>query len=276
MSSHVVVISKGASADMSKLAAGKNRADVALEALKGELLSPGQIAALQTLAKCYESSAVSLFATKIEDSMFAFQVPGNQKLSQGFHINTKLGADASFLISGLESIGVQLDRAVPEHSRAVVSRESDNKTLYEQKMFYADGLASPCDAVNIAMEAVCAAKQVGIDLRNINGGRWETNKAVRVESEAVAKGLDKGTATLLGMLTKGLIRFDAGRSSGALYVDVHGRLGVYDYCDYLGHDYGGFRELHGWAFGASPSAKSESLPKRILRTVKLVNPFNQC
>jgi hypothetical protein len=47
MRSNEVVISKGASTDISKLAAGANRVDVALEALKGESLSPQQIAALQ-------------------------------------------------------------------------------------------------------------------------------------------------------------------------------------------------------------------------------------
>jgi hypothetical protein len=64
MSSNEVVISKGASTDISKLAAGANRADVALQALNGENLSPAQISALRTLAKRYEGSSVSSVATE--------------------------------------------------------------------------------------------------------------------------------------------------------------------------------------------------------------------
>jgi hypothetical protein len=98
------------------------------------------------------------------------------------------------------------------------------------------------------MQAVCAAKQVGIDLRTISSESWET-KAVRVEREAVAKGLDEGTATLLHMLTEGVVRFDNWSRSGALYVDDHGRLRA--------DDYGGISHPVSGAIGASPSAESE-------------------
>jgi hypothetical protein len=100
------------------------------------------------------------------------------------------------------------------------------------------------------MEAVCAAEQVGIDLRTINSESWET-KAVRVEREAVAKGLDEGTATLLKMLTEGVVRFDYGSRSGALNVHADGRLrAAKRHSD--DHSY-----PHLWAFGASPSAESK-------------------
>jgi hypothetical protein len=192
------------------------------------------------------------FATKIDDSTFAFKVPGDPKLSQESHINAKLGADAPSLISGLKSIGVQLDRTVPEHSMAVLSKESNDKTYAKQKELYADGLASPYEAVNIAMEAVCAAKQAGIELGNIRDDLWEDkeDKALRVESEALVKGLGEGTATVLKMLTAGVVRFDNGSRSGALGVGDDGRL-----CadDFYGHRSG----PSFWAFGASPSAESK-------------------
>jgi hypothetical protein len=188
------------------------------------------------------------FATKIDDSTFAFKVPGDPKLSLERHINAKLGADAPILIRELKQIDVQLHRKVPEHSMAVLSKESNDNTYAEQKRFYADGLASPHEAVSIAMEAVCAAKQVGIELRNINSESLET-KAVRVEREALAKGLDEGTATLLKMLTEGVVRFDNGSRSGALSVQFNARLRAHCTDD--------LSLPLSWAFGASPSTESE-------------------
>lgn len=191
------------------------------------------------------------FATKIDDSTFTFQVLGNPKLSQESHINAKLGADASFLIEDLKSIGVQLDQGkVPEHSKAVLSRKSNDKTYTKQKGFYPHGLASPYEAVNIAIEVVCAAKQVGVNLRNINSERM-SYKAVRVRSEAITKGLDEGTVKVLSMLTEGDgIKFDNGSRSGALYVSDFGRLRARLYNDFSAYSY-----PSGWAFGASPSAE---------------------
>ena len=209
------------------------------------------IAKVKELRDLVEGSSAPSFAIRIDDSTFAFKVLGDPKLSQKSHIKAKLGADASHLIDDLESIGVQLDKVtVPEHSKAVLSRASTIKTYAEQKGFYADGLASPYEAVNIAMEAVCAAKQVGINLRTFDSESWEA-KGARVENEALAKGLDEGTVAVLRMLTEGLIRFDNGSRSGALHVHDHGRL--HASCDY------GRSDPSGWAFGASPFAEKNNL-----------------
>jgi hypothetical protein len=249
MRSNDAVTSKGDPNDNFQGATGTNKADLALQVLNDENLSPKQIKALQTLLKRYEGSSVSSFPTKINDSTFALKVLGNRKVSQESHINAKLGgADARSLISDLKSIGVKLDRTVPERSKAVLNSASNNKSYAEQKTFYADGLASPYEAVNIAIESVYRAKQLGIDLRTIGTESWKT-RAVRVEREAVAKGLDEGTATLLHMLTEGLVRFDNGPRPCALYVYVDGRLRA-------GH-YDGRSYSHYWAFGASPSAESK-------------------
>ena len=207
------------------------------------------IAKVKELRGLVEGSSIPSFATRIDDSRFAFKVLGDPKLSQESHINSKLGEDASYLIDDLKSIGVHLGTGtVPKHSKAVLSRASNNKTYTEQKGFYADGLASPYEAVNIAMEAVCAAKQAGIDLRNINHESWQA-KGVRVESEAVARGLDEGTVAVLKMLTGGVIRFDNGSCSGALFVDDNGRLHASD------ARVGASGYPYICAFGASPSAE---------------------
>lgn len=205
------------------------------------------IAKVKELRGLVEGSSVSSFATRIDDSTFALTVLGDPTQSQESHIYAKLGTDASYLIDELNSIGVQLDQGkVPKHSKAVLSSASNNKTYAEQKRFYTGGLASPYEAVNIAMEAVCAAKEAGIDLRTINGESWAI-KGLRVESEAVAKGLDEAKVTVLKMLAEGAIRFDNGSRSGALSVDAHGRLHAH-YAYALSFP-------NNWAFGVSPSAE---------------------
>ena len=59
MSQHEVTLSRGASGDISKLAIGTDRAEVALNALNEENLSPKQIADLAKLAKKYERLSTS-------------------------------------------------------------------------------------------------------------------------------------------------------------------------------------------------------------------------
>lgn len=62
MSTMDVILSAGASKDVSMLIAGKDRVDVALEALREEYLSPPQVKALLKLAEKYEAAQMQSHA----------------------------------------------------------------------------------------------------------------------------------------------------------------------------------------------------------------------
>ena len=147
-------------------------------------------------------------------------------------------------------MGVDVSVKVPSVSEAILDTGSNNKTRAGQNRHYKGGLADPIQATNIAIEAICAAKRVGIDLRNINSELWE-EKGSRVKAEALKAGLDEGTATVLEKLTGGLIRITGGSGSGALFVDDDGRL----YADVVSDAYG---SSVGWAFGARPAPESKN------------------
>ncbi len=260
-----VRISTGASKDISALAIGKDQKSVlagALDALKEAIqkreLSNTQIAQFLELAKIAEqqqslSSSTSPpigFATKVNDHTFTYRLAGpSTPQTQESYIREKLGDDADILIARLKKIGANVSVNVPSVSEAILDTGSNNKTPAEQNRHYKGGLADPIQATNIAIEAICAAKRVGIDLRNITGELWE-EQGSRIKAEALKAGLDEGTATVLEKLTGGIIRVSGGSGSGALLVLDGGRLYAGDYlADSPSND---------WAFGAHPAPESKN------------------
>ena len=257
-----VRISTGALKDISALAIGQGREAVALgalqEAIQQGTLSTTQIASLLELAKTAEqqqnlSSSTSPpigFATKVNDQTFTYRLAGpSTSQTQESYIREKLGADADILIDRLKCMGVDVSVNAPSVSEAILDTGSNNKTRTEQNRHYEGGLADPIQATNIAIEAICAAKTAGIDLRTINSESWG-EKGSRVKAEALKAGLDEGTATVLEKLTGGAIRVSGGSGSGALLVGAGGRLGAYVY--------GGTGDSSGWAFGARPAPESKN------------------
>ena len=257
-----VRISTGASRDISALAIGQDREAVALGALKEAIqqgtLSTTQIASLLELAERAKqqqslSSSTSPpigFATKVNDQTFTYRLAGpSTAQTQESYIREKLGADAGYLIGKLKYIGVDVSVKAPILNEATLNTDSNNKTLAEQKRYYKGGLANPIQATNIAIEAICAAKTAGIDLRTINSESWG-EKGSRVKAEAIKAGLDEGTATVLEKLTGGAIRVSGGSGSGALGVSVDGRLYARDCRGYSSSPY--------WAFGARPAPESKN------------------
>ena len=259
-----VRISTGASKDISALAIGQDRVAVALGALNeafqlGTLPAP-QIALLLELAKRAEqqqqqslSSSTSPpigFATRVNDQTFTYRLAGpSTDQTQESYIREKLGAEADILIDGLKYIGVDVSVKAPILNEATLKTDSNNKTLAEQNRHYEGDLADPIQATNIAIEAICAAKTAGIDLRTINSESWE-EKSSRIKAKAIKAGLDEGTATVLEKLTGGVIRISRGSGSGALGVADDGRL-----CAYV---YRGYSDPHYWAFGARPAPESKN------------------
>ena len=255
-------ISTGASKDISALAAGQDREAVALGALKEAIqqgtLSTTQIAQLLELAKTAEpqqslSSSTSPpigFATKVNDQTFTYRLAGpSTDQAQESYIREKLGADAVFLIAGLQYMNVDVSVKAPILNEVTLNTGSNNKTRAEQNRHYEGGLADPIQATNIAIEAICAAKTAGIDLRTINRESWG-EKGSRVKAEALKAGLDEGTATVLEKLTTGAIRVSGGSGSGALRVHADGRLFAPVYYDNSDPDL--------WAFGARPAPESKN------------------
>ena len=257
-----VRISTGVLKDISALAIGQDREAVALgaleEAFQQGTLSTTQIASLLELAERAKqqqslSSSTSPpigFATKVNDQTFTYRLAGpSTSQTQESYIREKLGAEADILIDGLRNIGVDVSVKAPILNEATLNTDSNNKTFAEQNQHYKGGLADAIQATNIAIEAICAAKTAGIDLRKINSESWE-EKGSRIKAEAIKAGLDDGTATVLEKLTVGGIRVNSGSGSGALYVSDVGRL--YALVSYAAS----FPCL--WAFGARPAPESKN------------------
>ena len=257
-----VRISTGVFKDISALAIGQDREAVALgaleEAFQQGTLSTTQIASLLELAERAKqqqslSSSTSPpigFATKVNDQTFTYRLAGpSTSQTQESYIREKLGTDAVFLIAGLQYMNVDVSVKAPILNEATLNTGSNNKTRTEQNRHYEGGFADPIQATNIAIEAICAAKRVGIDLRNINSESWE-EKGSRIKVAALKAGLDEGTATVLEKLTTGAIRVSGGSGSGALVVDDDGRL-------YAGGS-SGSSDPADWAFGARPAPESKN------------------
>ena len=208
-------------------------------------ISIEQIQALTALVK--EADNTLETTPLVKDQTFTYRVAGpTTAQTQESHIREKLGADAEVLIEGLKYIGVDVWVKAPILNEATLDTGSNNKTRAEQNRHYEGGLADPIQAINIAIEAICAAKKAGLDLRTINSESWE-EKGSRIKAEALKAGLDEGTATLLEKLTAGIIRVGGGSGSGALNVNDDGRLYANDYNDNS--------NPNNWAFGARPAAE---------------------
>ncbi|MEZ4753024.1 MAG: hypothetical protein R3A13_01780 [Bdellovibrionota bacterium] len=187
------------------------------------------------------------FARRIDDKTIEYRVAGpTNGESQEDHIRERLkgyGDDAKVLISRLKVLGVDLSKKAPTLSEGTLRTDSNYKTLYEQKALYGGELLDDIQAVNFCMEAVTQAKEAGVELRTVNNEGLE-DKGKRVEQEALDKGLDQETATMLKMLTSGVLR----TRSAALSVDAYGRLYALRSLDF---SFPGF-----WAVGAvAPAAE---------------------
>lgn len=117
-----VVISRGASGDISKLAAGRDRATVALSALKEENLTPAQVGALLALAKKYEDGTRTLAPSTAVTADTILQ--GFKKLSDG-------------VIKLTLPVGVTIQKAGEILNRAAKNKEMEFSVFYEgQKDFW--------------------------------------------------------------------------------------------------------------------------------------------
>ena len=189
------------------------------------------------------------FATQVNAHTFTYRVAGpTTEQTQEDYIRGKLGNDAQTLIDGLKSTGVDVAVGAPKLNEATLDTKSAGKARSDQNAHYQGGLADPIQATNIAIEAFCAAKKVGLDLRTLKGETRE-EKGSRIKAEALKEGLDEGTATVLEKLTAGVIRIGGGSGSGALYVTDVGRL--------YAHVYYGRSNPSRWAFGARPAPESK-------------------
>jgi len=196
------------------------------------------------------------FATRVGKTLtFRLAGPATDQ-TQEAHILSKLGpVDGKVLIEDLRETGANVSGKTPALNEVILRTDSNYKDRTtqadrtRQAALYPRGLADPVQATNIAIEAVCRAKTAGIELRTINSESYET-KGARIEKAALEKGLGKETATMLKMLTSGVIRVEGSRS-GALDVDDGGRLRA-----------GGFgdrRVSDAWAFGGGSPAESKIL-----------------
>lgn len=249
-----VILSKGASGDISKLATGIGRADVALDALKEEDLSPKQISALLKLARKYEGISTSI-ASPLESERqnygdtrsgvaphpaINFSVAVNSDVVAAAHLRELLGEDATVLMSDWED-QIDFTTNAPESNKATLLIDSNNKNRQTQgEDFKASGLefADDLQATIVCATLVKKAKDAGLDLSK-GASSWKEN-----QSEAISQ-LNEAELDLLTKLRNGVVR----SRSGALGVYDDGRLRVNRY---LGGSY-----PYRWAFGASPSAESK-------------------
>lgn len=247
-----VTLSKGASEDISNLATGKKRADVALNALNEEVLSPKQIAALRKLLEKYEGTSTSI-ASPLESERqnyddtrsgvaphpaINFSVAVNSDVVAAAHLRELLGEDATVLMSDWGN-RIDFTKNVPDSNKATLFKYSNNKNPTTQgEDFKASGLefADDLQATIVCATLVKKAKDAGLDLSK-DASSWKEN-----QSEAISQ-LNEAELDLLTKLRDGLVR----SRSGALYVRDFGRLRANDDYDYS------YPNL--WAFGASPSAE---------------------
>lgn len=254
MSQVEVILCKGASGDISKLATGTGRADVAPNALKEEDLSSKQIAALMKLAKKYEGTSTSI-ASPLESERqnyddtrpgvaphpaINFSVAVNSNVGAAAHLRELLGEDATVLMSDWGG-RIDFTKNAPDSNKATLLIDSNNKSCTTQgEDFKTLGLefADDLQATIVCATLVKKAKDAGLDLSK-DASSWKEN-----QSEAISQ-LNEAE---LDLLTK--LRDDVVRSrSGALHVDGYGRLRAGYYFDDSYPSY--------WAFGASPSAESK-------------------
>jgi hypothetical protein len=222
-------LSRGASEDIAALATGTDRNKVALDALTDAIrtksLSAEQVALLRELAEsAQEPKSTDDFATKVSDNKFSFRLAGpTTEQSREDYIRTRLQTspdEAKCLITRLSNLGVDLSKTVSGPMKGFLRTDSNEKTLRQQRDFYEDGLADPVVGVAFAIEAVLQARKNGIRLETINNESLQA-KGKRVYQAALAAKLSEGCATILKMLTHGVIRVEE-KGSRPVALDVRG------------------------------------------------------
>jgi len=194
-----------------------------------ELLNEGDLTKAEklieqklTIASILHDTATDGFARRVEDGfVFRLEGPGDARKLEA-DIVQRLGADnAKPLIEGLRKIGVDISKSTPELSQAILRTDGTFEIISGD---------SPHDArqgVALAVEAVCQAKEAGVELKGLpsDKGSWEVRSA-RVKEEALGKGLSEGTAVLLEKLAdgQGEITINGSNSSGVLHIYSDGRL----------------------------------------------------
>ena len=263
MSGREVVLKNGVSGDISKLAAGKDRADVALNALKEENLSPKQIEALKKLASKYGMAAVSVSSPleserqNYDDSRsrldvhpaIDFSVTLDPKIVAADHLRELLGEEDAKVVMSDWGNRIDFTKNVSGSNKAALFIDSNNKarnrdfaakgaSTTQEEDFKASGLefADDLQATIICATLVKKAKDAGLDLSE-DASSWKND-----QPEALSQ-LNEAELDLLTKLRDGVVR----SRSGALDVDDDGRLRA----NYV-NDYG---FAHRWAFGGVPSAE---------------------
>jgi len=258
MSQTEVILGKGSQKDIKALMSGQDRVDVALSALREEVLSSKQIADLLKLAKKYESLPTSIsIASPLESERqnyddtrsgvaphpaINFSVAVNSDVVAAALLKELLGEDATVLMSDWGNL-IDFTKNAPDSNKATLLIDSNNKNRTTQgEDFKASGLefADDLQATIVYATLVKKAKDAGLDLRDAASSwknSWKANQL-----EAIRK-LSSEELDLLTKLRDGIVR----TRSRALYVDYNGRLRVIHYDDQ------GYPAL--WALGASPSAE---------------------
>ena len=116
-----VILSKGAPGDISKLATGKGRIDVALTALKEEALSPSQITELKVLVEKYESAQkVTSVATAPTISIeIAEKILSSLEIGKDGFAKLVIPANVSD-IDAMKALNVYFGEKLPEMNRPAI------------------------------------------------------------------------------------------------------------------------------------------------------------
>lgn len=166
--------------------------------------------------------------------------------SQEEYIREKLGTDGESLISDWKRRNVDLTKEVPQENGVSLLTDSNNKNREDQerhlKAAGLTGLADDIQVTNLCIEVVLKAQEAGIELKSINNEDWDA-KGLRVEEAAKENDFSDAEATVLKMLTDGVLR----TRSGGLYVYEEGRLRACVYCGLLS-------DANSWALGGVGSS----------------------
>jgi hypothetical protein len=198
------------------------------------------------------SATTDEFARRKADNEFSLHLPGPAtEQSRERYIRDRLKRspdEANGLIGSLSKRGVDLSKIVSGPMEGVLRTDSNNKRLQQQRKLYEHGLADPVVGVDFAIEAVLQAREKGIELKTINNESLEA-KGQRVYEAAIAADLSEGSATILKMLTYGVIRVEE-EGSRPVALDVHNDGRLYARESYFNVD------AHDWALGgAAPAAE---------------------
>ena len=254
------VISQGAAKDISKLAAGSAREDVALDALKEvlteERLSPSKVQAIQTrletLLGCYaEAPGLTAASASYNDTRegfgphnaIKFAVEQSTKVKLGELLKSLLGKEDAAILMSDWGDRINFNDDAPSKSEVVLFLDSNNKArnrsnaeegarTTQEEDFKGAGLAFADDrqAIIVCATAVKRARIAGLDLSK------STSTWAAEQSRALGR-LTESEINLLSTLGDGVVR----SCSGGLGVHADGRLHASDFSD--------FSSAGDWAFG---------------------------